>query len=71
MKIIGLRCDKCGDIIYSTDRHDFKRCKCGGCFVDGGRDYFRYGGNNFTQVECCVDNSYRLVKVNEVKNGSR
>ena len=39
-----IKCKICGDIIESTFRHDFKECKCGACFVDGGNDYFRCGG---------------------------
>lgn len=38
------QCKKCDDIIESTHRHDFRRCKCGAIFVDGGRDYLRRGG---------------------------
>jgi len=38
-----VRCKKCNDIIKSTDRHKFKRCKCGSIFIDGGTDYQRYG----------------------------
>lgn len=40
-----IRCKKCGDIIESTHRHDFKFCKCGAVAVDGGRDYLRRCGN--------------------------
>ena len=40
-----IRCKKCGDIIESTYRHDFKFCKCGAVAVDGGRDYLRRYGN--------------------------
>jgi hypothetical protein len=39
------RCKKCNDIIESKFRHDFVSCKCGAIFVDGGNDYFRYGGD--------------------------
>ena len=39
-----IQCKKCGDIITSNNRHDFKYCKCGACFVDGGSWYGRYGG---------------------------
>lgn len=39
-----LRCKKCGDIIESFSVHDLKYCKCGAIFVDGGREYARYGG---------------------------
>ncbi len=39
-----IRCNNCGDEIYSTHVHDFRRCTCGAVFVDGGQDYFRRGG---------------------------
>ena len=38
-----IRCKKCGQIIESTHVHDFKYCKCGSVFVDGGLEYCRYG----------------------------
>ena len=40
-----IRCKKCGDIIESTHRHDFKFCKCGAVAVNGGKDYLRRCGN--------------------------
>lgn len=39
-----IRCKKCGDVIESTYRHDFKDCKCGAVAVDGGMDYLRRCG---------------------------
>lgn len=39
----GIRCLVCEDIIFSEYRHDFKACTCGHCFIDGGKDYLRYG----------------------------
>lgn len=39
-----IRCKKCGDVIESTYRHDFKDCKCGAVAVDGGTDYLRRCG---------------------------
>ena len=47
MKIIRnrARCKRCGDIIESTYRHEFKPCKCGAIAVDGGHDYLRRSGN--------------------------
>ena len=39
------RCKKCGEVIESTFRHDFRQCKCGSIFVDGGCDYLRRGGD--------------------------
>ena len=38
-----IKCKHCGDIIESTHVHDFKYCGCGKVFVDGGREYCRYG----------------------------
>lgn len=38
-----IKCLKCGDIIKSYSRHDFKYCSCENVFVDGGDDYLRYG----------------------------
>ena len=39
-----IKCLKCNDVIESLHRHDFKWCKCGNIFIDGGKDYYRYGG---------------------------
>lgn len=41
-----IQCLKCGDILESVHRHDFKQCKCGACYIDGGGDpYVRIGGD--------------------------
>ena len=52
MKHTGIKCKSCGDEIYSMYRHDFKRCECGKCFIDGGFDYTRIGGSkdNFKYI---------------------
>ena len=39
-----IRCKHCGDIIESTNCHDFKYCSCKRCAVDGGLDYLRRCG---------------------------
>lgn len=39
------QCLKCGDIVESKYRHHFAECKCGSMFVDGGKDYCRWGGD--------------------------
>jgi hypothetical protein len=44
------RCNLCGDEIESTYRHDFKSCKCGAIFVDGGHAYLRRGANNLSDI---------------------
>lgn len=38
-----VRCKKCNDIIESKHRNDLKQCGCGAIFVDGGKDYQRFG----------------------------
>lgn len=49
-----IRCKKCGDIIESTYRHDFKFCKCGTVAVDGGKDYLRRCGKHEDWEELSV-----------------
>lgn len=56
----AIRCKKCGEIIESKHRHDFKFCKCGAVAVDGGHDYLRRLGNQEDYEE--------LFKTKEVKN---
>ena len=36
-------CKICKDVIESKSRHDFVECEGGHIFIDGGRDYQRYG----------------------------
>ena len=45
MQLNGIKCLKCGDIIYSRSRHDFRWCSCESCAVDGGFDYLKIVGN--------------------------
>lgn len=48
MKIIkrnAIKCLKCGDIIESKTVHDWVQCSCGACYVDGGHEYIRIGGD--------------------------
>ena len=42
----AIRCNHCGDVIESTYRHDYRTCRCGCVFVDGGQDYLRRGAVN-------------------------
>ncbi len=39
----GVQCSLCMDRIWSRYRHDFRKCKCGKVFVDGGRSYLHCG----------------------------
>lgn len=39
-----VKCIKCGSVIQSMHRHDFKWCPCNTIAVDGGSDYLRLLG---------------------------
>ena len=56
-----IRCNTCGDTIESTFRHDFKYCKCGRVFVDGGHDYLRRGytdsPEDFTELSVAAEDN--------------
>ena len=49
-----IKCKKCGEIIESKHRHDFKFCKCGAVAVDGGKDYLRRLGNQEDYEELSI-----------------
>lgn len=51
IKVNALQCSNCGDIIFSRAVHDFRSCTCEECFVDGGFEYFKYGGEFFKPKE--------------------
>jgi len=46
-----IKCLVCGDIIKSHYRWDFKFCTCENVFIDGGKDYFRYGVVDLKTIE--------------------
>jgi len=72
MKINGLFCQDCGDIIYSVAVHDFKRCSCGECYVDGGFDYFKYSlGNNTKVITIDGDVLLKFILGMDKKYGNR
>ena len=48
----AIRCKLCGEVIESTDRHNYVECKCGACAVDGGHDYLR---RSFKEKDCYID----------------
>lgn len=57
--VSALRCPKCGDVLFSRARHDYRSCTCGSLSVDGGFDYQKIsfnpehisGVNSLLQIE--------------------
>jgi len=45
MKVSAIKCLECGDTVFSRARHDMRWCSCRSCYIDGGRDYCRMGGD--------------------------
>lgn len=59
----AIQCKHCGEIIESKSVHDFKPCKCGKVFVDGGHEYLRRGYTNSAE-----DDFIDLSETIEVEN---
>lgn len=60
-------CNNCEDSIYSAHRHDFVTCACGGCSVDGGMDYARYVGSNYTCLSIDIEKEALDALVADIK----
>ena len=72
-----IECPGCGEIIYSRARHDFRACSCEMCFIDGGFDYIRTGGDvgkvfkrgvKATRKQLYDDWNYSEDKYGKIKN---
>ena len=48
----AIQCKLCGEIIESTERHDYVECQCGACAVDGGYSYLR---RTFKERNCYIE----------------
>lgn len=46
----SIKCNKCWDIIRSKNRRNFVMCKCGNCWVDWWSWYWRWIGNDYTNI---------------------
>jgi len=54
----AIKCNKCGDVIQSTHVHDYVECSCQDTVVDGGNEYFRYGGNDVETLFVSTEKPY-------------
>ena len=62
-----LKCLICNETIESKYTHDFVSCKCGSCFVDGGKEYFRYGGKDFDKMLIIHDDGTEMLAKEMIK----
>ena len=73
----AVKCLKCGVVLESLFRHDFRMCDCDNqTMVDGGTDYIRLGGMDMEYVEqlpacqkcgCRLDNKPIIIFAHEGK----
>lgn len=66
-------CLGCNRVIRSIYRHDFRGCGCPNrTFADGGADYLRYGGKDFTLIKAVkVDVLTGEAKLTPLKKARR
>lgn len=51
-KVDGLACLECGTAMFSLNRHHFHKCGCpNDAFVDGGKDYLRFGAMKMAKTQ--------------------
>jgi len=58
------KCGRCGDVVESKFRHDFRSCSCGAIFVDGGLAYCRRGCEPGVEIEDMCESGDCWVDVN-------
>ena len=65
------KCTKCGEILVSVHRHDFRTCRCDESFIDGGFDYRRCGGSIVPfKNPCFVFSTQQGEIIKIIKNGN-
>lgn len=67
MKVAAIECPRCQEQVWSRHRHDFRHCKCGYCFIDGGRDYTRTGyGVPYPHEGTPEEKDYAVTETNRI-----
>lgn len=66
-KIISnkIQCKHCGDIIESKSVHNLVSCKCESCHIDGGNEYLRFGGKDFSKILIIFDDDTEVLASDE------
>ncbi len=60
-----IKCLICGDIIESKSVHDLVSCKCESCHIDGGNEYLRFGGKDFSKILIIFDDGTEVLASDE------
>lgn len=60
-----IKCLICGDIIESKSIHDLVSCKCESCHIDGGNEYLRFGGKDFSKILIIFDDGIEVLASDE------
>ncbi len=62
-----IKCLLCNDIIESKNRHDLVNCNCNNCYIDGGQDYFHFGGKDFSKILIIFDNGVEILANDNIR----
>ena len=60
-----IKCLICGDIIESKSVHNLISCKCESCHIDGGNEYLRFGGKDFSKILIIFDDGTEVLAIDE------
>lgn len=60
-----IKCLICGDIIKSKSVHNLVSCKCESCHIDGGNEYLRFGGKDFSKILIIFDDDTEVLASDE------
>jgi len=68
----AIQCNHCKEEIRSYNVHDAKMCHCNTCGVDGGYEYLRRVGDNYTEKSVYFNSETHFADVREyVLRGGR
>lgn len=59
-----IKCLLCGDIIELKYRHNLVSSKCESCYIDGGNDYYHFGGKDFDKILLIFSDGTEIIASN-------
>ena len=64
MKLVynAVKCNECGDVLWSKHRHDFLKCSCEKTMNDGGLDYRRGSFSDSTDMSIYSTDDFETVR---------